>query len=98
MRVHRHNAQAILHGAGGNPNVVGRDGRSSLSKTSLNPRVPFRCFLVNLKKPEPRRLQEQTQVVLILSAAAAASESRLQFPQNDWADVDVIGDLESVFD
>src|SRR4030095_9405713 len=97
VKIRCHDAQTMLHGAGGNPDVICRDRGSSLAKEVNDHRISFGCFLRNVDKPHPWGRRENLKLALVFPESIAGAEPCPELPKNNGIEDDFIGLLQRKF-
>src|SRR4030095_7484153 len=88
VKIRCQDAQTMLHGASGNPDVICGDRGSSLAKEVNDHRISFGRFLGYVDKPHAGRRKENLKLALVFSESIARAESCFELPKNNGIEDD----------
>lgn len=98
MRIRRQNGQAILHGAGRDPKVVGGNRPTDPPERIDDNGIPLSRFLIHGHHIDTRRCQKLLERVAVLFDMLTMLKPGLQFSQDNWIDRNRACRLKDFFD
>lgn len=98
MRIRRENGQAILHGAGRDPDVIRGNRPTDRPEGIDDDGIPLGRFLIHGHHVDTRRRQKSLERVAVLFDMPTMLKPGLQFSQDDRIDSNRVRLLKGFFD
>ena len=89
--------QAVLEGDGGNPDVVGGDGRALGAQTDQNFGIDISGLVVDRQDFDPGGIEEDGQFPAVFPFAAPGLKPRKKLTETDGADEEVVDATAAIY-